>query len=102
MECMDMMNISSVSGSSGVGSVGRAEPREIAPERPAAAPVQRGEDQLELSEASRLLARLRGLPEIRQDLVDQVRAQIEAGTYETDEKLDVAIEAMLDDVESGL
>lgn len=98
-----MMNISSVGGSSGVGSVGRAEPREIAPERVvAAAPVQRGEDQLELSEASRLLARLRGLPEIRQDLVDQVRAQIEAGTYETDEKLDVAIEAMLDDVESGL
>jgi anti-sigma28 factor (negative regulator of flagellin synthesis) len=100
---MVMVNVSSVSGSSGVGSVGRAEAREIAPERPAASgSVQRGEDQLELSEASRLLARLRGLPEIRQELVDQVRAQIESGGYETEEKIDAAIEAMLDDLESGL
>lgn len=99
-----MMNISSIKGAANVASVGRAEPREAAQERtaPAAAQVQRGEDQIELSEASRLLARLRGLPEIRQELVDRVRAEIESGSYETDDKLDQAIESMLDDIESGL
>ncbi len=98
-----MMNVSSINSGTGAGAVGRAEPREAAQERAVAAPqVKRGEDQVELSEASRLLARLKGLPEIRQDLVDQVRAQIEAGTYESDDKLDQAIEGLLDDIESGL
>ncbi len=98
-----MMNVSSINSGAGAGSVGRAEPREAAQDRAPVAPqVRRGEDQVELSEASRLLARLKGLPEIRQDLVDQVRAQIEAGTYESDDKLDQAIEGLLDDIESGL
>lgn len=98
-----MMNISSINSAASAAAVGRAEPREAAQERPApAAQVQRGEDQIELSEASRLLARLRALPEIRQELVDRVRAEIESGSYETDDKLDQAIESMLDDIESGL
>ncbi len=68
-------------------------------ERPApAASPQRPGDQLELSETSRLLAKLAGLPEVRQDLVNRVRAEIEAGTYETPGKLDEAIEALAEDL----
>jgi len=35
---------------------------------------------------------------IRQDLVNQIRAEIAAGTYETPEKLDVALDRLLDEV----
>ncbi len=104
-----MMNVSSmgsgsVSGSAGAGAVGRAETRGVsAPtEQGSASPARRGEDRVELSDAARLLAKLQGLPEIRQELVDRVRAEIEAGTYETPERIDQTIEAMLGELEQEL
>jgi len=39
--------------------------------------------------------RVRRLPEIRRDLVERVRAEIAAGTYETPERIDAAIDALL-------
>jgi negative regulator of flagellin synthesis FlgM len=35
---------------------------------------------------------------IRQDVVNRIRAQIAAGTYETPDKLDVAVERLLDEI----
>jgi len=35
---------------------------------------------------------------IRQDVVNRVRAEIAAGTYETSAKLDVALDRLLDEV----
>jgi anti-sigma28 factor (negative regulator of flagellin synthesis) len=37
--------------------------------------------------------------DIRHDLVARIRAEIAAGTYETPEKLSIALERMIDDVE---
>lgn len=48
------------------------------------------------------MAKLRELPEIRQDLVERIKAQIESGTYETPDKVDGAIEAFLQELEEGL
>ena len=45
--------------------------------------TQRGSDQVELSRTAQLLSKLAELP-----------AEIDAGTYETPEKLDAAIDAM--------
>ena len=42
--------------------------------------------------------RARDLPEVRTDLVRRIRAEIEAGTYETEERLNVAVERMLKDL----
>lgn len=39
-----------------------------------------------------------GLPEVRAELVDRVRAEIAAGTYETPEKLQRAVERMLEEL----
>jgi anti-sigma28 factor (negative regulator of flagellin synthesis) len=36
--------------------------------------------------------------DIRQDLVNRIRAEIAAGTYETTEKLDAALDRMLDEI----
>ena len=57
--------------------------------------IDRGGDQVELSDRAVLLSRLRELPPVRQGLIDQVRAAIERGDYDTPEKLDAAIEKML-------
>lgn len=56
----------------------------------------RASDRVELSDHARLLDRLRQLPEIRQDLVDRVRSEIDAGAYDTPEQLDAAVEAIFE------
>ena len=55
-------------------------------------------DRVELSRHARLLDRLRSLPEVRSDLVEQVKQAIENGTYDTTEKLDAAIERLVEDL----
>ncbi len=64
-------------------------------EPPAGAPVQ---DELQLSSEAQLVDRIRDLPEIREDRVARIRAEIAAGTYETDEKLQIALGRLLDEI----
>ncbi len=52
-------------------------------------------DRVELSKVAQWLDRIRQLPEVRQDLIDNLKQSIEAGTYETPEKLDAAVTALL-------
>lgn len=59
---------------------------------------QRAADRIELSDHAQLLSKLSQLPEVRQDLIDSVRAQIEDGTYDSDEKIDTAIERLAEDL----
>ena len=40
----------------------------------------------------------RRLPRVRMDLIRRVRAEIEAGTYETPERIDAAIDRLLDEL----
>ena len=54
-------------------------------------------DRVELSGVSHLLATLKS-NDIRADKVQSVRAAIEAGTYETSEKLEAAIDKLLNDL----
>ncbi len=54
-------------------------------------------DKLELSGISHLFQSLKSNG-IRADKVSAVRAQIDAGTYETDDKLNVAVDRLLDDI----
>ena len=56
-------------------------------------------DQVDISPEAELVSQVNDLPEIRADRVAEIRAQIEAGTYETDEKLDVAVGRLLDEIE---
>jgi negative regulator of flagellin synthesis FlgM len=56
------------------------------------------QDELEISDAARMADQAREVPEIRQDRVDAIRAKIAAGTYETQEKLETAVERLLDEI----
>jgi hypothetical protein len=55
-------------------------------------------DTVDLSERARLLDALRSQPDFRADVVDRVKSEIEQDTYLTDEKLDKALDALLDDL----
>ena len=57
----------------------------------------RTSDRVELSDQARLLSKLKQLPEVREGLVNSVKSQIEAGNYDTPERFDTAINALLDD-----
>ncbi len=56
-------------------------------------------DRVELSRHAVLLDRLRHLPDVRADLVNDVRTAIRDGTYETDEKLTAAVARLLEDLQ---
>lgn len=55
-------------------------------------------DQVEISPLGQMLDGIGRLPEIRHERVEEVRRQIAAGTYETPEKLDVALDRLLDEL----
>jgi negative regulator of flagellin synthesis FlgM len=55
-------------------------------------------DRVDISAAAETVVRAAEAGEVRQDLVNNIRAQIAAGTYETPAKLDVAVERMLDEL----
>lgn len=54
-------------------------------------------DRVELSGVGHLMKALKS-NDIRTDKVAEIRAQIEAGTYEDDKKLDVAVDRLLDEL----
>ena len=66
-------------------------------ETPAAAPAKPSlADRVELSGVGHLLGTLKA--GVSADKVAAVKAQIEAGTYEDDKKLDVAVDRLLDEL----
>jgi flagellar biosynthesis anti-sigma factor FlgM len=58
-------------------------------------PDRLGADRVELSDQARLLDSMRQMPEVRQDRIDRVRAAIARGGYETDAKINHAIERLI-------
>ena len=55
-------------------------------------------DEVNISEAARLAEQVQQLPDIREDRVEAVRQQIADGTYETSDKLNAAVERLLDEI----
>ena len=102
-----------IGGPSGIGGPGHIEPqRKIskAAETEKASEVQstRSADKVEISDqakhtsgaaqVSRLKELMAEVPDVRADRIAQVRAEIEAGTYETDERINGAIDRLLDEL----
>jgi negative regulator of flagellin synthesis FlgM len=55
-------------------------------------------DKVQLSQVNQMMATLKAGGDIRADKVAAIRAQIEAGAYETEAKLDKAIDRLIDDL----
>jgi negative regulator of flagellin synthesis FlgM len=57
-----------------------------------------GGDVVQISDTARFAELVGQVPDIRQDRVAQIRAQIAEGAYETDEKLNLALDRLLDEI----
>ena len=55
-------------------------------------------DQVEISPLGQMLDGISRLPEIRHEKVEEIRRQIAAGSYETTEKLELALDRMMDEM----
>jgi len=55
-------------------------------------------DEVSISSAGSFLDKVHSLPDIRQDRVAQIRDALASGTYLTPDKLDLAMERLLDEV----
>lgn len=67
--------------------------------QPAAAPSSAyGADELQISSEADMVSRVREMPDIRADKVASIKAQIAAGTYETDAKLEAAMSRLFDEL----
>jgi negative regulator of flagellin synthesis FlgM len=78
-----------------------AQPVEpTSPVVPSAPPAAAGgvSDVVEISTAAALAAKVHEIPDVRADLVARVKQEIKAGTYETPEKIDTAVERLLEDL----
>jgi negative regulator of flagellin synthesis FlgM len=90
-----MSSINSINGNTPVQKI---VTQPVQKQVPTDAPAQvRVTDRLELSGVGHLLQTLK-TNDIRADKVASVKSAIEAGTYETEEKLNAAIDRLLDDV----
>lgn len=55
-------------------------------------------DELHLSPAAEMAGRMSEIPDIRWERVNSIKAAIADGTYMTDDKLDIAMERLLDEI----
>ena len=93
-----MSSINSLGGAGAAGPVQRLAQNPVQKQVPAEAPAQIPvTDKLQLSGVSHLLKALKN-NDIRADKVAEIKAQIAAGTYEDDRKLDAAVDRLLDDL----
>lgn len=69
--------------------------------RPASTPAAaRTADELDLSNRAVLLSRLRDLPAVRADLVQRIKSEINTGAYDSTDKLEQALDAMVREISS--
>ena len=77
-------------------------PKAVEPVAPSAAlnpatQPQNISDTVEISDVAKLAAKIQDIPDVRTELVQRVKAELAAGTYETPEKIDIAAERLMDE-----
>lgn len=94
-----MNSINPVAASAAAYKVQPAAPARAQETAAAAGPAAptRGADRVELSGLQNFMQVLKS-NDIRTEKVAEIKAQIEANTYETDDKLNVAIDRLIDDL----
>jgi negative regulator of flagellin synthesis FlgM len=92
---MQISGTNHVHGPHGVNAPHAARrPAETQPAQPVQAPV----DRVEISPAAEAAIQAAESGAVRQDLVDRIRAEIAAGTYESPAKLGMALDRLLDEI----
>ena len=74
------------------------EPSSPIARNPPASEALKITDTVEISAAARLAAKVQQIPEVRTELVERVKAEIAAGTYETPERLEIAVNRLMEEL----
>ena len=90
-----MSSINSIGGTNPLNKITSAPAAKTAPTQATSAPNRT--DKLELSNVNALMAQLK-TNDIRVVKVAEIKSQIAAGTYETDDKLNAAADKLLDEL----
>lgn len=91
--------MSQIHGVGGGSPVQRNQAARAYQKQPVSTTPSRQPDSVELSpQVQALLDKIQAGGDVRMDKVQEVRAQIASGKYETPEKLDVAADRLLDDL----
>ena len=88
-----------IQGPGGVSGPNRLEPHHV----PLQGSDSTGElgpilDRVEISEQAKLLEKLSQIPAVRMDRLQELKRLIEAGEYETPEKVEVAVTKLLEEL----
>lgn len=75
---------------------GEGRPNSAQPSAPARTPET---DSVDLSDRARFLEALRTANPVRTDLVERIKGEIASGQYETEDRLNKAIDSLLSDLE---
>jgi negative regulator of flagellin synthesis FlgM len=90
-----------VNGVHNVRPPATVEPTSAARPAGEAARLVESADVVEISTAARLAAKIQEIPPVRTGLVQKVKAEIAAGVYETPERIEVAVERLMEDLLPG-
>jgi anti-sigma28 factor (negative regulator of flagellin synthesis) len=89
-------SLNKVSSNSPVNKlVGKPIQKQVPADAPKQLPVT---DRVEISGMSHLLKTLKSGGDVRIDKVEAIKKQLDAGTYEAEDKLDIAADRLLDDL----
>ncbi len=55
-------------------------------------------ERVETSEVAKLAAKVRQIPPVREELIEQIKAEIDAGNYENPHRIEVAVERLMDEL----
>jgi flagellar biosynthesis anti-sigma factor FlgM len=93
------MSINSINNSTSASPIQKLVSNPVQKQVAADAPAQLpATDRLELSGSSHLLQALKANNGVRADKVATVKSQIQAGTYESDDKLNGAVDKLLEEL----
>jgi len=91
-----MNNIYGINGFGGAQPLRPQSAGNSVPSQPKAVPGKKV-DQVEISDIARLMHKIAQLPEIRTEKVLPVKQALAQGTYESEEKLSIALDELLDE-----
>ncbi len=90
-----MSNVNGITPATGPGPIQPTSPATTAAKASSPTPAA---DRVEISTEAQIAAKIAALPPTRTELIDRVKAEIKAGTYDTPEKLDKALDALMDEL----
>ena len=78
-------------------SAGRISPADQSRPKTPTVEASAAGDTVKISEAGNLAAKIHEIPIVRVELIEQVKAQIAAGTYETPERIEAAVKGLAEE-----